>query len=187
LIKKINIFFLLFIFSLINNLYATEKESIIQKLKQTKSIKFKFTQKINEDSETGICMLMFPQKLNCKYNDDKQKELIINKDTLVIIQRRYDKKYYYPISESIFSKILVKEKFIKFIDISEVNINQKEIELINSTSESQNIILIFNLNTYDLMGWRVKDKFNNNVEFLITTLSTNEKFGEDEFKIPILD
>ena len=85
-----------------SELLATEKEKIIKKLKETRSISFNFTQKTNSVIENGWCILAFPNKLKCVYDDKKQKELILNNNTLSITQKRYDKTFLYPVSKSPF-------------------------------------------------------------------------------------
>ena len=90
---------MLFLF-LSKNLYAGEKNLIINQLENLNSLEFTFKQMVNEKIEKGGCLLEFPGKLKCNYFDDKQKELIINDKKLAITQKRYDKTYHYPISKS---------------------------------------------------------------------------------------
>ena len=79
------------IFSIITflpvNVIAKERNEIIKKLKETNSIKFFFIQENKELIEEGVCIINFPQKLKCNYNDAKQKEIIINKDKMLITQK----------------------------------------------------------------------------------------------------
>ena len=68
------IVFLVLIFLLnYNNLNANEKKFIIDKLENVNSIEFDFRQVNNQSKETGKCLLLFPAKLNCNYNDEKKK------------------------------------------------------------------------------------------------------------------
>ena len=104
---------MLIFFSLFLNLHSDEKQSIINLLKETKSLNFNFVQNINEKVESGTCILVFDNKLKCNYRDEK--EVLINNKTLVIIKKKYKKNYFYPISKSIFTKILNKENLINLI------------------------------------------------------------------------
>jgi outer membrane lipoprotein-sorting protein len=167
-------------------LFADEKEKIIQKLQKTDSIKFNFIQKNNNTEEHGSCFLLFPQKLKCIYSN-KRKELFINNNQLAIVQKRYNKIYYYPISKSAFSKILNKDQLINLIKISSMQIVNEQIELTNKNKNQYKLIILFNKNNYDLLGWKVEDQFQNNISFLINIESTNNLFEKKIFKIPELN
>ena len=54
---------------------ASIKIEVINKLKQTKNIKFNFIQKINEKTEIGNCTIFYPKKIFCEYFDKKGKIL----------------------------------------------------------------------------------------------------------------
>ena len=103
--------FLIFFF-LTANLFANEKNQIINQLNNLNSLEFTFNQLINDKTEKGSCLLEFPGKLKCDYFDDKEKELIINNKRLAITQKKYNKTYYYPISKSPFLNILYKDKLL---------------------------------------------------------------------------
>ena len=96
------------------------------------------------------------------------------------MQKRYNKIYYYPISKSAFSKILNKDQLINLIKISSMQIVNEQIELTNKNKNQYKLIILFNKNNYDLIGWKVEDQFQNNISFLINIESTNNLF--DRFK-----
>ena len=73
-ISKAAIFFSLYLIFTSSN--ANEKSKIINKLKNIDNIQFKFIQKTNEKVEKGKCILAFPSKLKCDYEDKNKKELI---------------------------------------------------------------------------------------------------------------
>ena len=75
--------FLVFFF-LTANLFANEKDQIINQLNNLNSLEFTFDQLINDKTEKGSCLLEFPGKLKCNYFDDKEKELIINNGEILI-------------------------------------------------------------------------------------------------------
>ena len=76
------------------NLYANEKDQIIEQLISLNSLEFTFEQLVNESLEKGSCLLKFPGKLKCNYFDNKQKELVVNNKKLAITQKRYNKTYH---------------------------------------------------------------------------------------------
>ena len=75
-----NKFFIgLFIFiNLVITLHADEKKLIINRLIEIDNITFDFEQITNNKRELGICVLVFDNKLNCNYEDSKQKEIIMD-------------------------------------------------------------------------------------------------------------
>lgn len=180
--------FFLFLVFFATTINAGEKDKIILNLKNTNSIKFNFTQFSNEKKEAGLCLLLFPEKLKCKYKDNMHKELIISEKKLVIIQKRYDKKYFYPISKSPFLKVLNKKDLIKIIKEANIEINGNRIELVGSNTESyKKINILFNKKNFDLAGWKIIDQYNNKIIFNIDIVSKNLIFDKNEFKLPNLN
>ena len=58
------------------------------------NITFDFEQITNKKKEVGTCVLFFDDKLSCDYKDSVQKRILINRKTLVVHQKRYDKIYF---------------------------------------------------------------------------------------------
>ena len=182
--KKVLLFFFLIFISTYKVLIADDKINIIEKLKNTNSFKFNFKQEINENTETGICYILFSGLLKCNYNDNKKKELIINKNRLAITQKRYNKTYHYPISKSPFLKILNKTDLIEFIKKSDLSYEANKIVLSNLNSNEQVIKIFFETRTYNLVGWELEDQFKKKISFSINILSINEKIKKSYFLIP---
>ncbi len=178
--KKI-IYILIFLF--INlNLYADKKDQIITQLNNLKSLEFTFNQVINEKIERGSCLLEFPGKLKCNYFDDNKKELVINKKKLAITQKRYNKTYHYPISKSPFLNILYKDKLIEIIQLSKLELNNQLIKLIYFGDNK--ITIFFDQKSLDLKGWKIKDQYNNNIDFSLRIIAKNDVFKKGTFKVP---
>lgn len=183
--KKSLIFFLLF-YLLIQNLFADEKTAIIDKLKNMNNFSFSFEQKVNDKKETGECILVFNNKLKCDYFDDKEKEVLVNGKTLVIIQKRYNKIYYYPLSKSSFSKILNKEYLINFIKEANIQLNSN-INLFIESENDQKIIISFSRKNYNLLGWKMKDGSQNLINFSLKIKNINKNYNNNIFLIPQID
>jgi len=173
--------FLIFFF-LTANLFANEKNQIIDQLKNLNSLEFTFNQLINDKTEKGSCLLEFPGKLKCDYFDDKEKELIINNKRLAITQKKYNKTYYYPISKSPFLNILYKDKLLEIVQLGELELNDQIIRL-NYSSESQ-VSVLFDRKNLDLKGWEIIDQYNNNINFTLSVIAKNDVYKKDTFKIP---
>ena len=164
------------------NLLADEKDQIIFHLNKLNSLEFTFNQLINEKTEKGSCLLEFPGKLKCNYFDDKEKELVINNKRLAISQKRYNKTYYYPISKSPFLNILYKEKLLNIVQRGELELTDQIIKL-NYFSENE-ITIFFDRKSLDLKGWKIKDQYNNNIDFVLNIIAKNDIFKKGTFKIP---
>ncbi len=164
------------------NIYADEKNQIINQLKNVNSLEFTFNQLINEKIENGICLLKFPGKLKCEYFDDKKKELIISNKRLAITQKRYNKTYHYPISKSPFLNILYKNKLLEIVKKGELQLTNNIIKLIY-LSENE-ITVFFDRKTLDLKGWEIIDQYNNNINFSLNIISRNDIYRKGTFKIP---
>ena len=173
--------FLIFFF-LTANLFANEKNQIIDQLNNLNSLEFTFNQFINDKTEKGSCLLEFPGKLRCDYFDDKEKELIINNKRLAITQKKYNKTYYYPISKSPFLNILYKDKLLEIVQLGELELEDQMIRL-NYPSENQ-VSVLFDRKNLDLKGWEIIDQYNNNINFTLNVVAKNDVYKKDTFKIP---
>ena len=177
-------FFKIFVFFILisTNLSANEKDQIVKKLNNLNSLKFTFNQEVNDKTEKGSCLLEFPGKLKCDYFDDKKKELIINKKRLAITQKRYNKTYYYPISQSPFLNILYKDKLLEIVKSGELNLSDRIIKLVYLGEND--ITVFFDKKTLDLKGWQIIDQYNNNINFALKIVAKNDVFKKGTFKIP---
>ena len=181
-------FFLFFIlvFNYSLNLYANEKRLIIDKLLNINNFTFNFEQITQGKIETGSCLLVFDNKLKCNYIDNNQKEIIINNKKLVVMQKRYNKIYFYPISKSPFLKILNKNSLINLIRRSNLELNNN-IDLIYFYEKEKKIKVFFDKKSYDLLGWETEDKFHNKINFSLKIQNRNTEINNDVFKIPSIN
>ena len=159
-------FFLVFNYSL--NSYANDKQLIVNKLLEIDNFTFSFEQITQGKVETGTCLLVFDNKLKCNYVDEKQKEIIINNKTLVIMNKKYDKIYFYPIKKSSL----------------ELNDN---IDLIYINENNKKITIFFEKKKYNLVGWKTEDKFQNEINFLLKIQDINTEIEDGIFKIPSIN
>ena len=182
--KLITISSLFFIFFL--NIYADERQLIVNQLIGIENITFDFEQNTKNKKEMGTCILVFNNKLSCDYEDSMQKRLLINDKTLVVQQKRYDKTFFYPISNSPFVEIFNKSKLINFIKKSNYQLNDN-IELTYVGKNKEQIIIFFEKDSYDLAGWKVVDQFQNIIYFSIKIKYKNSKINNKIFEIPSIN
>ena len=164
------------------NLSASEKDQILNQLKNLNSLEFTFDQLVNEKLEKGSCLLEFPGKLKCEYFDNKQKELVINNKRLAITQKKYNKTYHYPISKSPFLNILYKDKLLEIVRSGKLGSTEQLIKLIY-LSENE-ITIFFDKQTLNLKGWKIIDQYNNKINFSLNIISKNDAYKKSTFKIP---
>ena len=60
------------------------KNKIINNFKKINNISFNFKQTINDKIEEGNCIIQYPKKIYCKYNNLKKKLIVSNGNSLVI-------------------------------------------------------------------------------------------------------
>ena len=53
-------------------------EDIISKMKSTNNLSFNFIQTVNDKSENGMCVLEYPKKIWCKYDNFNKKIIVSN-------------------------------------------------------------------------------------------------------------
>ena len=172
--------FFLFVSTSISN--AEIKEKIIQNLKDTKNLDFKFEQNINGKIENGNCTIEYQKKIFCEYARSNNKILVSNGKSLVIKTRT--SYYRYPLEKTALNLILDKNFLInKIYDLEERIVDNS---LINFTiKEGDNEInIFFDKQTYDLVGWQNTDIYQNfNITFL-SSIRKNRVLSKNLFKTP---
>ena len=166
-----------------SNSQADIKNQIINNLNKFNSVEFDFTQSTNDKIELGNCILLFTGKIKCLYNNGN-KQFILNGEKLAIIQKRYEKIFYYPASKSPLLNILNKDQLIKIIRKGEINNEDEEkIKLVYREKDNRDIVVFFNKKNLNLMGWETIDQFNSKVIFLINIKSINNFYSDEKFEI----
>ena len=161
---------------------ASEKDKIIENLRNTENFDFKFEQNINGKIENGICTIKYPKKIFCEYAKSNNKILVSDGRYLVVKTR--SSYYQYPLKKTPLNLILDKNFLINKI----YQLNERVIDgnLINYTiSEKDYVINIFFDNqSYDLIGWQNVDMYQNfNITF-ISEIRKNRVLLSNLFKIP---
>jgi len=178
--KKILIFFLLIIVP--SNTGASVKNDIIQNLKNTNNLTFKFEQNINGKIEGGECSLEYPKKIFCKYNLDNQKVLVSNGRSVVI--KTSNSYYIYPLKNTALNSILNKDFLLKKIhNLNERTINKKFVNF-RFVENDNEINLFFDKNTHNLIGWQTLDIYQNLSITYINSIIKNKDLEENLFKLP---
>ncbi len=177
---KLYLIIIFFVFTFNSN--AEIKEKIIQNLKNTKNLDFKFEQNVNGKIENGNCTIEYPKKIFCEYARSNNKILVSNGKSLVI--KTITSYYRYPLEKTPLNVILDKNILINKIKyLKERTIDNN---LINFTIFENNneISIFFDKQTYDLIGWQNTDMYQNfNITFL-SSIRKNRVLSKNLFNIP---
>ena len=178
----LKLYLIIIFFVLSFNSNAEIREKIIQNLKNTKNLDFKFEQNVNGKIENGNCTIEYPKKIFCEYARSNNKILVSNGNSLVI--KTISSYYRYPLEKTPLNVILDKNILInKIKSLKERTIDNN---LINFTIFENNneISIFFDKQTYDLIGWQNTDMYQNfNITFL-SSIRKNRVLPKNLFKIP---
>tara|TARA_B100001029_G_scaffold169942_1_gene165322 strand:- start:143 stop:700 length:558 start_codon:yes stop_codon:yes gene_type:complete len=182
MIKKIFIFF--FLFNFLNHAYASVENKIIDNLRKINNISFNFKQTINDKVEEGNCIIQYPKKINCKYNNLKKKIIVSNGNSLVIKNRAGKEYFIYPLEQTSFKLILDKNLLLRKIGKLKAKYLNEKYYLFNMESNGNLINFFFDKNSYDLIGWQTEDIYQNLVVTYIFNIKKNSKVDKKIFKLP---
>ena len=161
--------------------YSDIARKIINTLAKSSNYEFRFTQNINENKETGKCILLFNRKINCKY-DNSGKILISDGKNLVIKNKNSNIPNFYKLKSTTFYKILDKKYLIS--ELRKSNIKDKNGEIfVHLDYQNIGIKIFFDKEKLLLKGWQTTDIYNNSVFTEINILEVNKVIDEDLFDI----
>jgi|TARA_Y100000389_G_scaffold16345_1_gene14433 outer membrane lipoprotein-sorting protein len=177
--KYLILFFLLFF---LTNSNANNKENIINNLKNTNNINFEFEQNINKKIEKGNCIIQYPKKIYCQYIGSNNKILVSNGKSLAI--KTKVGYYLYPLKKTPLNYILDKNFLInKIYNLEENSIDESFISYLILENDSE-FNIFFDSKTFNLIGWQIKDIYQNLNTTYLSSIRKNETINEDLFKIP---
>ena len=107
MIKKI--FLIFFFLNIFNASNASIKSEIINNFKKIDNISFDFKQFIDDKTEIGKCVIQYPKKINCKYDNLKKKIIVSNGSSLVIKHQNGKAYFRYLLKQTSLELILNKE------------------------------------------------------------------------------
>jgi outer membrane lipoprotein-sorting protein len=175
-------FSIIFFFILTFNTNAEIKEKIIQNLKNTKNLDFKFEQNINGKIENGNCTIEYPKKIYCEYARSNNKILVSNGKSLVI--KTISSYYLYPLKKTPLNIILDKNFLIKKINSLDERIIDNKLINFTLVENNNEISVFFDKKTYDFIGWQNTDIYQNfNITFL-SSIRKNRVLSKNLFQLP---
>ena len=170
-------------FSFFSPLQAALKEEIILNLKKTNNLTFDFKQTIDKKTEEGSCIIEYPKKIYCLYNNFNKKIMVSNGKSLVINSDRSNQYYRYKLDKTPLNLILDKNFLINKMTDSENLSNSLNHYSFKIIYEKTTIIIHFDKNTLNLIGWTTNDIYQNKVETKISNVENNLMINNNIFKI----
>ena len=172
------------ILNLFSPVYPSIKDNIIYQMKLINNLSFNFIQTIDNKTENGKCVIKYPKKIWCTYNNANKKIIVSNGKSLVIKNRKSGSYYIYPLNKTPLIFLLDKEYLIKKI----VSLKPREIDnkFINFTIfENNNVInIFFDKENLSLVGWQTEDVYQNLAVTFISSVKKNQKINEKIFILP---
>ena len=178
---KYIIFILIFLYPL--NIFASSKKLIKSKLQDTDNVSFNFVQKVGKKTEKGECIILYPKKILCKYNDIYNKILVSNGRSLVINSKKISNYLRYNLKDTPLNLILDKKFLLEKLD--QVEIVQENDETFSFEIMHNNNLLniFFDKKNYEIKGWTTTDIYQNRVETKLFNIKVNLMIDEKAFRI----
>ena len=171
-------------FSFFNPLQAALKEEIILNLKKTNNLTFDFKQTINKKTEEGNCIIEYPKKIYCLYNNFNKKIMVSNGKSLVIKNQTNNQYYRYPLKRTPLELILDKNYLINQIKNVEGRIVDNKYFNFTIVNNGNKINIFFDNQTLNLIGWQTEDIYQNLVITFMSKIKVNQKIDKNVFKLP---
>ena len=184
--KKIFIvFFCLYFF--FNNLRASEVINIINNLNEIENLSFSFKQNINDKEEKGNCIIEYPKKIYCLYENNNEKLLVSDGKSLVIKNQRINQYYIYPIEKTALNLILDKNFLISKIKETNVDLIDDKFYRFKFDESENSVNIFFDKTTLNIIGWQNIDIYQNLVITYLFDLKINLPLKKDQFKLPSIN
>ena len=178
---KYIIFILIFFYPL--NILASSKQLVKNKLEGTNNISFKFIQKIGKKTEKGECIISYPKKILCKYDDIYNKILVSNGRSLVINSKKIKNYLRYQLKDTPLNLILDKKFLLDKLDQVET-INENDETFSFKIAHNNNLLnIFFDKINYEIKGWTTTDIYLNKVETKLSNVETNIMIDERIFRV----
>ena len=178
---KYIIFILIFFYPL--NILASSKQLIKNKLEETDNISFKFIQKVGGKTEQGECIISYPKKIFCKYDDIYNKVLVSNGQSLVINSKKIKNYLRYQLKDTPLDLILDKKFLLNKLDQVET-IEENDETFSFKIAHNNNLLnIFFDKISYEIKGWTTTDIYQNKVETKLFNIEINMMIDENLFRI----
>ena len=163
---------------------ASIKDEIILNFKKINNLSFNFKQNINENIEEGNCIIQYPKKIYCNYDNFKKKIIVSNGKSLVIKNQASKQYFIYPLDKTPMELILNKNYLIEQMQKLDGKIIDDKYFTFSIENKGSKINIFFDKNSYDLMGWQTEDIYQNLVITFIYNIEKNKNIDQKFFRLP---
>ena len=135
--------------------------------------------------EKGKCIIQYPKKIHCDYDNLKKKLIVSNGNSLVIKNQNGKEYFRYLLKQTSLELILNKDLLIKKIEELDGKVIDEKYYVFYLKNNENQINIFFDKKTYDLVGWQNTDIYQNfNITFL-SSIRKNRVLSKNLFKIPV--
>ena len=164
--------------------FSSTKEKIISQMHLTNNLSFSFIQNIDAKNENGKCIIKYPKKIWCEYDNYNKKIIVSNGKSLVIKTKNKGSYYRYSLSKTPLFFLLDKEYLISKMSTLELKIIDNEFLNFTFFENNNEIDIFFDKESLYLMGWRTQHIYQNLTITLISSVKINQKIDNKIFILP---
>tara|TARA_B100000787_G_scaffold113632_1_gene84621 strand:- start:20 stop:574 length:555 start_codon:yes stop_codon:yes gene_type:complete len=179
------ILIIFFVLNFFSPVFSSTKEKIISQMKDTNNLSFNFVQTINEKKERGKCIIEYPKKIWCEYDNSNKKNIVSNGKSLVIKTSNKGSYYRYPLSKTPLVFLLDKEYLISKMNILEPREIDNKYLNFKIFENNNEINIFFDKKNLSLIGWQTEDIYQNLAITFISSVKINQKISNKIFILPI--
>ena len=172
------------LFNFYSPVFSSTKDRIIDQMQLTKNLSFNFIQTIGNKNESGRCIIKYPKKIWCEYNNSNKKTIISNGRSLVIKIRNNANYYIYPLRKTPLEFLLDKEYLISkmsALEPKEIDNKYLNFKIYENNNE---INIFFDMKNLNLIGWQTEDIYQNLVITFISSIKINQEIDNKIFILP---
>ena len=173
-----------FILNFYNPVYSSTKDEIISKIKLTDNLSFDFIQTIDDKNENGNCIIKYPKKIWCEYNNSNKKIIVSNGKSLVIKNQNSGSYYIYRLRKTPLEFLLDKEYLISKMNTQEPKEIDNKYLNFKFFENNNEINIFFDKTDLNLIGWQTEDVYQNLVITFISSIKINQKIDNKIFILP---
>ena len=181
MLKVLIIFFIL---NFYNPVFSSIKDKIISQMQLTTNLSFNFIQTIDHKNENGKCIIKYPKKIWCEYDNSNKKIIVSNGRSLVIKNSNKGNYYIYHLNKTPLEYLLDKKYLIskmKILEPREIDGKYLNFKFFDNNNE---VNVFFDKKNLNLIGWQTEDIYQNLVITFISSVKINQKINNKIFILP---
>jgi len=173
-----------FILNFYNPVFSSTKEKIISQMLFTNNLSFDFIQTINNEKESGRCIIKYPGKIWCEYDNSNKKIIVSNGKSLVIKNRNSGSYYIYPLKKTPLVFLLDKKYLVSKMNILEPREIDNKYLNFRIFEKNNEINIFFDKKNLSLVGWQTKDIYQNLTITFLSSIKINQEINNKIFILP---